>query len=401
MRGQRTGATEVTGRSAAYGYDENARLVSETITNAGSGLNGAVGYTLDPVGNRLTRTSTLPVLGPQTFSYDGNDQLTSDAYDLNGNTTSSDGNTYTYDSQNRLVSKTGPGGTVTLVYDCDGNRVAKTAGGVTTKYLVDDLNPTGYLQVLEELQSGVVQTRYVYGMAVVSQTRDVGVMPVTSYYGYDAHGSVAFLTDASGAITDTYDYDAWGNIVAQTGSTPNTRMYVGEDFDADMGLINLRARQYSAGTGRFWTIDPVDVIANAAPRDPRVRSAIALIRQPHLRALFEAAAPDGALLGARAFMPMVLDRYLYASADPVNLVDPSGRLTVLETAVLASGVFLAVHGAVAQFSKGKFLQCTGDVNALADVAAAVTAIFAPELTILEALLDVTLSLSACGPEGQR
>ncbi len=38
-----------------------------------------------------------------------------------------------------------------MVYDGDGNRVAKTVNGVTTHYLVDDLNPTGYPQVVEEL----------------------------------------------------------------------------------------------------------------------------------------------------------------------------------------------------------------------------------------------------------
>ena len=36
------------------------------------------------------------------------------------------------------------GGAVKLIYDGDGNRVAKIANGVTTQYLVDDLNPTGY-----------------------------------------------------------------------------------------------------------------------------------------------------------------------------------------------------------------------------------------------------------------
>ena len=33
---------------------------------------------------------------------------------------------------------------VVLSYDGDGNRAAKTINGVTTRYLVDDLNPTGY-----------------------------------------------------------------------------------------------------------------------------------------------------------------------------------------------------------------------------------------------------------------
>ena len=43
------------------------------------------------------------------------------------------------------------GGAVTVIYDGDGNRVAKIVGGVTTQYLVDDLNPTGLPQVVEEV----------------------------------------------------------------------------------------------------------------------------------------------------------------------------------------------------------------------------------------------------------
>ena len=38
-----------------------------------------------------------------------------------------------------------------MVYDGDGNRVSQTAGGVTTTYLMDTLNPTGYSQLLDEL----------------------------------------------------------------------------------------------------------------------------------------------------------------------------------------------------------------------------------------------------------
>ncbi len=39
------------------------------------------------------------------------------------------------------------------VYDGDGNRVSETVGGTTTKFLVDDHNPTGLPQVLDELAS--------------------------------------------------------------------------------------------------------------------------------------------------------------------------------------------------------------------------------------------------------
>ena len=171
------------------------------------------------------------------------------------------------------------------MYDGEGNRVAKTVGGVTTKYLVDDLNPTGYLQVLEEVSGGAVQARYTYGTALVTQTRSVASAPTVSYYGYDAHGNVAFLADASGTVTDTYNYDTFGDLVASVGSTPNTHLFAGEEMDPDLGLLNLRARQYAPGAGRFLTVDPI----NGEP-----------------------------------LSPISFNRYLYAEADPANRLDPLG-----------------------------------------------------------------------------
>src|SRR5947209_14624799 len=46
-------------------------------------------------------------------------------------------------------------GAVTIVYDGDGRRVGKTVGGVTTRYLVDDRNPTHLPQVVEEIVNGM------------------------------------------------------------------------------------------------------------------------------------------------------------------------------------------------------------------------------------------------------
>jgi hypothetical protein len=40
-------------------------------------------------------------------------------------------------------------GAVSMVYDGDGNRVSEAGGGVTTTYLVDTLNPTGYSVVVQ------------------------------------------------------------------------------------------------------------------------------------------------------------------------------------------------------------------------------------------------------------
>jgi RHS repeat-associated protein len=214
---------------------------------------------------------------------------------------------------------------VTLTYDCDGTRVAKreTTGGVTTRYLVDDLNPTGYTQVVEELIDGAVRRVYSYGGMLVSQSQLQGATWNTSFYGYDAHGNVTFLTDATGAVTDTYDYDAWGNLVGRTGTTSNNRLYTGEEVDPDLGLINLRARQYKPGTGRFLTSDP-------AAGDP--------------------------------VSPLSFNRYTYANTEPVNHSDPLGRAAGAEygiglgvTAALATvpvTVQLGVDGQVTTVTTG-------------------------------------------------
>src|SRR5438128_10364393 len=81
-----------------------------------------------------------------------NDRLLTDGYDANGNTTLSGGFTYTYDFENRLKSRKGTPA-LSFSYDHDGNRVSKTVGSSTTYYLVDEQNPTGYPQVVEELSA--------------------------------------------------------------------------------------------------------------------------------------------------------------------------------------------------------------------------------------------------------
>jgi YD repeat-containing protein len=181
-------------------------------------VNGSLAYPYDKVGNRKQRTSTLLVLPTGLWNYDANDRITTDIYDANGNTISAGGTADAYDFENHLVSH----GFMTFVYDGDGNRVAKTVGGVTTSFLVDTMNPTGYAQVLDELQSAAVTRSYAYGLELISQTQLTNAEPpanpwATSYYGYDGHGSVRYLTDTTGAITDTYDYDAFGNLIASTG----------------------------------------------------------------------------------------------------------------------------------------------------------------------------------------
>ena len=142
------------------------------------------------------------------------------------------------------------------VYDGDGNRVKETGGGATN-YLVDTLNPTGLPQVLDETVNGAVTRTYAYGLQRISENQLNGSTWTPSFYGYDGHGNVRFLTNSTGTVTDTYQYDAFGRLIATTGSTPNKYMYSGEWSDS-IGLYNLRARYYNQATGRFWARDPAE-----------------------------------------------------------------------------------------------------------------------------------------------
>jgi len=134
----------------------------------------------------------------------------------NGNTITSLGTGNSYDFENHLVQH----GFVTMVYDGDGNRVSETVGSVTTNYLVDTQNPTGYAQVADELVGGTVTRSYSYGLERISESQTLNSSWTSSFYGYDGHGSVRQLTNSAGAVTDTYDYDAFGNLTGQTGTTP-------------------------------------------------------------------------------------------------------------------------------------------------------------------------------------
>jgi RHS repeat-associated protein len=301
--GNRTGAVESSGRTLNWSYDGIYRLTNETISLDPHSVNGSVGYGLDPVGNRLNQASSLTGISSGAFTFDADDRLNTETYDANGNTLTSAGKTFTYDFENRLKSMTEGSVAVTLAYDADGNRVAKTVNGVTTRYLVDDLNPTGYAQVVEEVTAGAVTRQYTYGLQRISQTQQIANAWTPAFYGYDGGGTVRLLTDNTGTVTDTYDYDAWGNTVNSTGSTSNVYLYRGEQYDADLGLYYLTARYLNPLTGRFLSRDPDS---------------------------------------GRIAIPATLHKYLYAGGDPVNRWDPSGAK--LSETLLLIGITLEVMG---------------------------------------------------------
>jgi RHS repeat-associated protein len=221
------------------------------------------------------------------------------------------GKTFTYDSQNELVGMSSGTTSVAFIYDAFGNRVGKSVNGVITRYLVDDLNLTGYPQVMEELNgSGVVTRTYTYGLQRISEEQVISGAWTPSFYGYDGGGNVRQLTNSGGTVTDSYEYDAYGNSWTVSGTTPNNYLYRGEQYDPDLGLYYLRARYYNPLTGRFMSRDPED---------------------------------------GKQIDPRTLHKYLYAGGDPVNFLDPRGRDSILEVGAIDRDFLLDTVPAVVAF----------------------------------------------------
>jgi RHS repeat-associated protein len=308
--GNRLSVTEGSGRVVDYTYDAVYRLTGEYITDAVLG-NETITYTYDPAGNRLTKTDSG---GTVTYAYDDNDRLVSETgitytYDGNGNTLTktegSDTTTYDYDVESRLIGAVTPTETMAYAYDVDGIRVSATVNGTATRFLVD--HNRDYAQVLEERDGvGALIVSYIYGDDLISQERG----SVRTYYHYDGQMSTRQLTDATEAIVNTYVYDAFGILLDQAGAAANNYMYTGEQYDPNVGFYYLRARYYNQENGRFITRDP----AKGNPFDP-----------------------------------VTLHKYLYANANPLRYLDPSGEMSLVNVMVTVAIVGILASVAYASF----------------------------------------------------
>ena len=185
------------------------------------------------------------------------------------------------------------------VYDADGNRYSAASAGTTTSYVVDTSLP--YASVVEEYSNGTLAARYDYGDDLVRMDRGSGVY----YYIYDGLGSTRQLVSTAGLVTDTWSYSAFGELASHTGSTVNPFLFNAQQFDGASGNYYLRARYYDQSAGRFISQDSY----TGNDEDPAT-----------------------------------LHRYLYASCDPTDRVDPSGKydgLIGISAAIFNASVFIA------------------------------------------------------------
>ena len=161
--------------------------------------------------------------------------------------------TYSYDAQDQLIRIDLPGGSVALyVYDGLGRRIEKDVDGAVTSYLYDG--------ALEFDGAGALQARYSHG-DLIDQPLTMERGGQSYYYHRDHLGSVRLVTDAAGAVVNSYDYDAYGNFEVVTEGVANPYAYTGREYDGEPGLHYYRARYYDPATGRFIGEDPIGFAA--------------------------------------------------------------------------------------------------------------------------------------------
>ena len=94
---------------------------------------------------------------------------------------------------------------------------------------------------------------------LISQRRN----GVDSYHHFDAQLSTRQLTDESQTVTDSYDYSAFGETVASSGTTENPFRFqgaVGYYTNDETDDIYIRRRTYRPSTGRWLSTDPLGFV---------------------------------------------------------------------------------------------------------------------------------------------
>jgi len=150
---------------------------------------------------------------------------------------------------------------------------------------------------------------------------DVPIIDSNSFYIHDRLGSTRLVVDSDGDIENSYTYTPFGEDLEKTVGTANWFKFTGQWYDIEISQYYLRARMYDPQLMRFTTRDPI----RGNPREP-----------------------------------MALHRYLYCQNEPLNRIDPSGRLwgALARAAhvVNAANVRNVAHAGVLGSSIGSFEQ---------------------------------------------
>ena len=279
----------------AFGYNSLQQVTSDTLTSASGTTLASQTYGYDANGN-ITSQATGGGLAntSATYSYDEANRLissasggttTSYAYDSNGNMTQDGSVTSSYNAQNQLTSATSPAGTTSYGYTLNGGLSSVTpptgsaqsytsdaygdlasAGGVSYTYdalgrMVSRGTGSGstslaYLGTSDSLASdGTSDYTYTPSGTVTAAGTPGGTAYATMT---DQHGDLvaAFSpTSAAASLAGSSSYSPYGG---QTSSGHAQNLgYQGDYTDPSTGLVYMNARWYNPATGTFVSSDTI------------------------------------------------------------------------------------------------------------------------------------------------
>jgi YD repeat-containing protein len=329
--GRLTGSTIRAGQSSdaavrsETGYEVNGsgQVTAETVTNApGTARQASTTrrFVYAPVGELQTITIEHP---------DGRVETATQEWDAEGNLIRGiDGTTFDWDAANRRTSETRADGTsIQTGYWADGSRKDLTTSTGQTRFywaggaLINDTHTTDGTGASGTASYLLGATRH------ARTTRPTGHVATTAYYGTDRHGNVTDLTDEAGQVTTAYTYTDYG-VPSSTG------MPAAPGLPGGAGDLDRNPFGYS---GEYAHDDGTQFLRE------RILAPAALGFQ----------SKDWEALH---------DVFGYANANPIMMVDPSGRNAVIDwvsVGLAAYGAFAALAGVAALVTGGASLGAFG------------------------------------------
>jgi RHS repeat-associated protein len=225
QKGRLTSASDA-GHSLAWTYDTHGRITGKGQTVGGVTLSIGYGYNAS---GQLSST-VLPSGSTLGFGYNTNGQVTS--LTLNGSTTIL--NAITYDPFGPITSWTwGNGTAASRAFDTDGKitQVDNASGASLKNYAYDDA-----FRITGIADAGSSALSWTYGYDLLDRLNSASKTGTTQGWTYDANGnrltetgsSPSTYTNAgtsnrvssiSGSLPRTYAYDAAGNTLSYAGAT--------------------------------------------------------------------------------------------------------------------------------------------------------------------------------------
>lgn len=235
-------------RTQSFTYDQVNRITSAGTSSTTGSYCWGYQYSYDAWGNLLSQTGWSPnysscfenTMAPVTA--DGNNRISTFAYDASGNATSGGTNTYAWDGESQLKSANG----VNYLYDGDGRRVSNSNGKLYW------YGPSGEI-IAETDATGHKLNDYIFfaGKHIGTQSSS----GVGAFYVEDSLGSARVLTTTVGVVCYDADFTPFGGERTYTNSCAQNYKFTGKERDSESGLDNFDFRYYGSSMGRFTKPD--------------------------------------------------------------------------------------------------------------------------------------------------